>query len=293
MGKSLKHTVVLGYLLLFYILMLYKWKSGLWLFQLQPLFFRTRPDLFTWVFMQTRLHLWLLDHPARWILADTLFYTAPLFYYITYRWAPRYSWGAALYLLAVHWCYIQCYTLYPFGLSIEGFVGWLLFPIVFLPTRDKTFVFLWEGLRYFFLFFFASAGIWKLMQGGIFNGMQMSAILLDQHKDLLYNSPGAPQACFFRGLIGHPALSYALYAGATLMELSFITGFFTRRYDRVLAGIFAVFVLADVLLMRIDYTETLPLILTLLLSTKKPGQTAGPFFGTSNSTKGDCAPLST
>lgn len=241
------------------------------MYQTQPLFFYVRQDLFTWVFMQTRIHLWLLGHPARWILADVLFYTAPLCYYLGYRLGPRYSWITAGYLLTIHWCYIQCYTLYPAGPSIQGFIGWLLFPILLLSTGEETFAFLWKGLRYFFLFFFASAGIWKFVQGGIFNGMQMSAILAAQHVDLLASSPESLQAHVFTWLINHPAVSYGLYAGAAALELSFITGFFTRRYDRVLAGVFVVFLLADYLLMHIDYSDTLPLLLTLLIPKQSPG----------------------
>ena len=50
------------------------------------------------------------------------------------------------------------------------------------------------------------------------------------------------------------------------MELSFITGYFTRRYDRWLIRIFLVFVAADIIIMKINYFEVLPFVITLYYS---------------------------
>jgi len=252
--------------------MLYKWINDLFLYQVQPAFFYTRKDLITWLFMQTGIHQWLLNNRGGWILFDSLFYSMPLFYLLTYKFAAKFSQTVAIIMLLINWCYVQCYTLYPSN-SIEGHIAWLLFPIVFIPSNKKTFILLFEGLRYFFLYFFVSAAVWKLAQGGLFSEEQMSGILLYQHKELLTSSPGYWQSNFLLWLIQKPQLSYLLYLSATLLELSFIIGFFTKKYDRLLLVLFIIFLLMDHLIMRITYYEITPLALTLMFLRRERNNT--------------------
>jgi hypothetical protein len=237
--------------------------NGLFLYQIQPAFFYTRKDLVTWLFMQTGIHQWLLNNRRGWILFDTLFYSMPLLYLLIYKYVSKLAPAVAVLMLLVNWFYVQCFTLYPSN-SIEGHIGWLFFPIVFIPSDKKTFILLFEGLRYFFLFFFVSAAVWKLAQGGLFSISQMSGILLYQHKELLTSSRGFWQSNLILWLIQNPRLSYLLYLFAALLELSFIVGFFTRKYDRLLLVLLVIFLVMDHLIMRIPYYEIAPLALTLM-----------------------------
>jgi hypothetical protein len=66
-----------------------------------------------------------------------------------------------------------------------------------------------------------------------------------------------------RYLVQHPAISYAFYAAACLLELSFVIGFFTKKYDRRLMVAFFVFLVMDYLVMRIIYFEWLPFVILL------------------------------
>lgn len=244
--------------------MLYKWFNGLFLYQLEPSFFYTRQDLFTWLFMQTGMHQWLLNNKPGWILFDTLFYSMPLIYFLSLKYLKKASLAIVLCMIIVNWCYVQCYTLYPSN-SIEGHIAWLLFPLVFLGNSDKIFSLLFEGLRYFFIFLFASSGVWKLAQGGAFSPAEMSGILLYQHNQLLTNSPGYWQSGLFLWLIQRPPLAYLLYLSATLLELFFIVGFFTKKIDRQLFLLFLLFLVMDYFIMRITYFEVSTLLLTLLM----------------------------
>jgi len=229
---------------------------------MQPSFFYTRPDVFTWAFMQTGLHRWLLNNPNGCMLFDVLFYTAPAIYFLHYRNSKNTAYISAIYMLVINWVYVQCYTLYATN-SIEGHLAWLLFPLVFMPKKEEGFYVLFDGLRYFFLFFFASAGLWKLRQGGVFNPAEMSGVLLYQHSQLLTSSPDYWQTKLILWLIQHKFIGYALYLSATLFELSFIVGFFTKRFDRVLLLLFLLFLVMDYIVMRIPYFEVGPLLLTL------------------------------
>ena len=248
--------------------MLYKWYNDLLLYQIQPSFFYTRDDIFTWVFMQTGLHQWLLNNPSGWLIFDGLFYASPLFLLAYTRYYPNQTFVAACAMLIINIVYVQCYTLYPSN-SVEGHVAWLLFPLVFMASKEKTVFLLLEGLRYFFLFFFLSAGIWKIAQGGFFNSLQMTGILMEQHKEMRINSPNYWQTKLISYVIQHAKLGYFLYILTTLTELSFIIGFFTRKFDKILALLFLLFLLMDHLIMRITYYEILPFLLTFYKSSIK------------------------
>ena len=103
----------------------------------------------------------------------------------------------------------------------------------------------------------------------------MSGVLLEQHKELLTNSPGYWQTSFILYLINHEALSYLLYVLACVVELSFIVGFFTKKYDRYLLLAFAIFLVMDYLIMRIAFFEWLPFVIVLNVHLGKQAQTAG------------------
>jgi hypothetical protein len=260
--NNFKYRILKYYCIIFYALMFYKFFNGMLLFQLQPSFFYTREDVFTWLFMQTGLHQWLLNNQQGCLLFDFLFYAAPFLFLLHNKFNRSTSWVAAIVMLVINWCYVQCYTLYPSN-SIEAHVAWLLFPAAFIPNNPKTFELLYRSLRYFFLFFFVSAGVWKFVQGGIFNFSQMSGILLLQHKEMLINSPGYWQTQLIGWLIQHQTISYSLYLIVTILELGFIIGFFTIRFDKALLILFIVFLVTDHLIMRIPYYDLAPFLLSL------------------------------
>jgi hypothetical protein len=260
-----RKQIIYAYCIIFYLLMLSKLLNGLFLFQVKPFLFNNRFDLFTWMIMKTGLHQWLLNNPYGWIVCDVFFYSMPLLYLFAYKTSTRSVSAAAVVMLVVNFIYIQCYTLYPTS-SVEGFIAWLLFPFLLMCITLKNFYFILHALRYFFLFFITSAAVWKFVQGGIFNIEQMSGILLFQHKEYLASSPDSWYTSFIYWLVSRPYISYFLYLTATVLELSFITGFFTRKRDYFLVGASIVFLLTDSFLMRIPYWEITPFLITLVFS---------------------------
>ena len=83
------------------------------------------------------------------------------------------------------------------------------------------------------------------------------------HTDLLTGTCKSLSCRFYSWLIAHPAPSQTLYIAGALLEASFLIGFFTRRFDRWLILLAAVFVVADLLVMRIPYWTILLGSLTL------------------------------
>src|SRR5690606_22284207 len=115
--------------------------------------------------------------------------------------------------------------------SLQGHIAWLFFPFLFLSLSLKNFWFVLNGLRYYFLYFFFSAGIWKLAQQGFFYTETMSGILQLQHKSLLTDSKESVRVDIYNWLITHPVMSGLFYKAATLSELFFGIGFFTKKFD--------------------------------------------------------------
>ncbi|MCW3105943.1 MAG: hypothetical protein JWQ09_449 [Segetibacter sp.] len=260
-----RKQIIYAFCIIFYLLMLLKLYNGLLLYQIKPFLFNNRFDLFTWIIMKTGLHQWLLNNPSGWLAFDIAFYSMPLLYLLAYKKNIQLASAVAVVMIAVNYIYIQCYSLYPSS-SVEGFIAWLLFPFLLMTVNLKSFYFILHALRYFFLFFFTSAAIWKFVQGGIFNTDQMSGVLLFQHKEYLTSSPGFWYTVFIYWLVNHPYISYLLYLTATLLELSFVTGFFTKKFDLFLVFACILFLLSDILFMRIPYWEVTPFLITLLFS---------------------------
>ncbi|MBC7867972.1 MAG: hypothetical protein H7X88_10620 [Gloeobacteraceae cyanobacterium ES-bin-316] len=81
----------------------------------------------------------------------------------------------------------------------------------------------------------------------------MSAILVRQHSAILVATPGGWHSYFIRYLIMHSSVSYFIYALGTIAELSFIIGFFTKKFDLFLMLILCFFILFNFFLLEINY----------------------------------------
>ena len=213
--------------------------SGSLLHQTAPIFVINRLDL--------SLNILLLTG-----IADACYFLIPLLLWwaVVKRSAFQYS----LAFLTV--IYSTVYTLLITSLSamsIQWFIASIFIPAIFVFRKELSFYFAFQCLRYLFIIFFFSAGLWKIRAGGLFNLEQMSAILLRQHGSLLVSAPENWYAIFILKIVSRPLLAYALYLMGTLAELSFIVGFFTKKWDRLLLLILLLFILFDLVLMKINY----------------------------------------
>ncbi|MBX2922672.1 MAG: hypothetical protein KF746_10810 [Chitinophagaceae bacterium] len=259
------------YLYLFVSVLLFadRWWNGMLLSQLHPSFFITPMNVTVWALMFTGIHeLFISSHTAC-LCADLLLIGLPILYTILHtKHYVKAKIITGCCILVFNFVYAQCYTLYPSN-SIEGHIGWMLFPIVLICHKLVNFSFALQVIRFIFLFFFASAGIWKIRNGGVFNPEQMSGVLLLQHSQLLVTAPSSFLAEMYYWLINHPVTGYLLYLAATLLELFFIIGFFTKKADRLLLILFFIFLIADIWVMRIKYWEVMHLAIPLFLSGRK------------------------
>ena len=157
--------------------------------------------------------------------------------------------------LLVLWSYILTVFAYP-SLSVRKYLGLSIIPILFL-LRESRQVYFWELLRYYVLFIFSSSALWKACRGSFLNSGQMQAIVEGQ---VAANVVHYPEAWYTKAgvwLLSNPELLDPLFILATVMQLAFLIGFFTKRYDRILAALMVLFIVCDYWVMRIEYWEFL------------------------------------
>ena len=89
-------------------------------------------------------------------------------------------------------------------------------------------------IRFYVVFIYVSAGLYKLFRGSMFYKDQMIAIIEQTQLDFLLNEPGHWHAHLFSWVLEHPNVGVFLFASATVLELLFIVGFFTFKWDKFL-----------------------------------------------------------
>lgn len=140
-------------------------------------------------------------------------------------------------------------------LSIRKYVGLILIPIAFVFSSEKRYYQYLELMRYYVLFVFTSAALWKILRGVAWDASHMQLSLKGQHIDNFVNWPDHYITTIVSSIIDNPSYCSLLFLSAVLFQLSFAVGFFTKKYDKILAFFVAVFILSDYLIMRIEYWE--------------------------------------
>ncbi len=143
---------------------------------------------------------------------------------------------------------------YP-SLSIRKYLGLAVVPIAFLSLNESWFESSKKYLRAYVLFIFSSSASWKILRGGLFDIDQFDKIMRSQHFDHFLYFPNHISTQVGEFFIDHSEVGYIFYLMVTAMQLCFIVGFFTRKYDRLLLFAFLIFILGDYFVMRIEYWE--------------------------------------
>ena len=138
------------------------------------------------------------------------------------------------------WSFITLYFIYFITFNTFGAhhtnhkIGFLLIAIPFTVSNYKSFNFLWQGLRYFLLFAYTDAFLWKLFRLSWLHPDQGMLIMKKNQAAFLYFEPTSMLAAVYRWLLLHPALVNGAFIAGTIIEGLFIVGFFTRKYDPIL-----------------------------------------------------------
>lgn len=219
--------------------------------------------------MMTNLQHLLIKYTSVQILFDVLYLLLPvsLYFCVIRKW--KLTFVLAIATAAFSFIYNWYFSIMTF-VSIEVSISWMLLPLLFCFRTHEGFYYNLQSIRIIFLCIFFSAGVWKIASGGIFNGAQMSAILLTQHTAFLSAGDGSFVSKIILFLIKHRALAYCFYFFAFIGEIAFSAGFFTKKFDKVLLLILALFIVSDYLLMHINYFSWLAFAGCFLYSRCRP-----------------------
>lgn len=149
--------------------------------------------------------------------------------------------------------------------AYQPFAIGLLFPCLpFVFRNEIKFSISYQFGRYFLIGLYFLAGVLKIVNGGIFNIQQMSDSIRMTSVDYMFYNPNSIKTEIMSYFINHYHLSYTLYVMAIILEISFVIGFLTKKYDYHLALIFLTFHFANYMILDIPFTNHSIILLFLL-----------------------------
>jgi hypothetical protein len=251
----LKATLVFSFaLLLFFIRLM----SNVLLSQIgtPPYLFQEHETVYK-LFAQSGIAQFITSHYLLAALLDALLFFLPVVFIVTQKRLYVYAFSIIVFV------YFMTFNIVT-GHHYHGLVGVLVISIPFWSRNENRFSLLWEGARYYLLYVFASAGLWKLFRGSVFEVEQMANILKAQQLSLLLQSPDSIRAAIVQYLIANPQVSHGILIVNVILQLIFGLGFFTKQFDTALLFLSVLFVVANYFVMGIVSAELLILSITLL-----------------------------
>jgi len=247
----------------FILFLIIRYFDELFLFQISANPIRSpRVDLVVWLTQSTEITN-LVSHLVESIFIDSLIILLPIV--ILYRLYTKKDFSKpAAALVIIFGLYILIIYCFP-TLSIRKYLGLVLIPIAFIFTSEKRYYNYLRLMRYYVLFVFTSASLWKILRGVAWDSSHMQLSLKAQHIDNFINWPDHYITQIITTIIDSPVYCSILFMAAVISQLTFSIGFFTRKYDKLLAFLLIIFIISDYLVMRIEYWEYI-VFLPLLLS---------------------------
>lgn len=255
MNYSDKHIrqYALFYLLCFLLNYAWFYVNGLTFSSLDPVFFTNRLDITRNVLMLTGIQHRLLSSETLRMTFDLGYLFSPLvLVFVIFKEGPGRT-LVALAASAIALVYGVFFSSMSY-ISTEGYMSWILMPMVFASRRIKTSYLLLHCIRLIFILMMASTAWWKIRTGSLYNPDQMAGILLHQHSAYLVTGKQDWFTNLVYYLVQHRSLAFGIYLLAVLIEALFAIGLFTRKFDKQLLFLFCLFLVFDFFIMRINYS---------------------------------------
>lgn len=221
----------------------------------QPVLGDPAVDVLTYIGIYTGLFQTIVNSSVLTYIFDISLFILPLLLIFRPHWRQ---------LAWIHWIIWIIYALiynYYGTHQTHSMVGILILQIPFLFYQKKSFTWWWNGVRYYVLWMFFSAGMWKLIRGSAFQENQGYNIFLQNHVGAMiekgYVSIESTIASF-------PTLLNFLFVVGVFMELLFVVGFFTKKWDRYLATLMILLIIGFRVIADATFIEWLILILPFL-----------------------------
>jgi hypothetical protein len=150
-------------------------------------------------------------------------------------------------------------------LAYQPFLIGILLPCIpfIFKNEDRVFITFNFG-RYLLCGLYFFAGIFKIINKGIFNINQLSDSIKISTADFIFYNPHHIKTAIIKFFIENIYLSYSLFICAVLLELAFFIGFVTKKYDLFLAFLFLLFHFVNFLLLDLTFTNHAIIVLFFL-----------------------------
>jgi hypothetical protein len=216
----------------------------------QPIFLELKADRVLWLLDFLNILTSILQNPNIAILFDILLIILPLI-------TLFYPQGKYLSILL----FITC-SLYYFSINSSSthhehnYIAILLISFLMIFKDKVRYNLVFEFTRFYTCFIFSSAAFWKIGRGTFWQESQFQNILRVQHSELLaLDSKNSVYFKFIDFIINNYEISNLLWLFAIILQLSFLIGFFTKKYDHILLLNLLIFILTDFILMNICFFE--------------------------------------
>ena len=257
-SRAILTRVVFSWIL---AVLLYQWSAGLLISQLEsPVLIRTDIDLTYWLIHWTGLVELISQNYWGGIVFNILLFGFTI--------------SAIVWPKKLVFTILSTLTFILYLISLNSFMSWhyhniitLLFLLLpFCTSTIKQFSIWFAGARYALLYVYASAAIWKLARGSVFNPGQMRWLIDHNYVDRMAEKTFDPS--FFEqimiSLMDHPALMDGLLIMGVTMEAAFIVGFFTRKFDVALIVIGITFHVFTTILVDVSFIQLWIIFITLI-----------------------------
>lgn len=117
---------------------------------------------------------------------------------------------------------------------VHYLVGLLWASVVFWSAEATTFGLLWQGLRYYTCWTYFCAFLWKTGRGFFYLREHAEAVILQENMTYLLQNKNTYDANFLHYLLHHTDMAHYLLNAGMLLQATFIIGFFTKKYDKLL-----------------------------------------------------------
>ncbi len=251
------------YFVFFFGFIIFNYMHQRLLYQYAPIFFSHNRDLLELLIISTNFPNYLIQHPQLFWYLDFVLLALSIAIVINYIVFKKNTILLSICFTAYLFFYFLLQNIF-IQIHLESFVAYLLLSLLFFISTEAKFYKLITVVRWVFLYVFVSAGLWKVIRGSMFYPLHMKNLLIMQHATYLSNGCDTVLCDSYRWLIEHWIFSQWIYILAVLLELSFIIGFFTKKYDLLLLFLAISFFLADHLLMLIPYWQIMLSGITLI-----------------------------
>lgn len=158
------------------------------------------------------------------------------------------------------------------GHHYHGLIPVWIASIAFCFHSKSNFKIAFNAARYYLLFVFVSAALWKIGRGSVFAEHHFAEILKAENISFLMEQTETVRAAFIRYCITNTSFSHGLFIGLSFFEFVFILGFLSHYFDRFLFALVLLFVLANWWLMGMTTIEILPATLLLLVERQRSNE---------------------